>query len=233
MIRIISISLCITICLLSNVVGQDIPKLEVTGNAQTMVKPDLAILNANISSIELEYDDAIKALSNKTNKLKKQLTKLKFNENEIKTTNFSVRKNYKYKKGERIDSGFVASHAVRVEFPYDKERLTKVITALGVSEAEANMQFEFGLSNSKKKEVEADLIKDAIEDAKRKATIIESSAELKLQNIINIQYHGGGEQAPVYRYQAAARMEADNSEPTIDAKEILMRQEIQVVWAIE
>lgn len=216
-----------------DLLGQEISKLEIAGKAQLMVIPDLAILNVQITAVEMEYKQAIESLNQKTKKLQKQLVKMDFAEDAIKTINFSVRKNYVYKKGERIDSGFVASHSLRLEFPYNKERLGRLIDNLGASAIGADAQFGFDLSIEKKKEVEAKLIAMALEDANSKAKIIESSAEIELIKIIHIQYQGMSQPSPVYRYQASARMEADASPPALEAREIEMNREVMVVWSFK
>jgi len=214
-------------------VAQEKSTLEITGRARIMVRPDLAVFNAEINAIDMEYGRVIAALNKKTASIEKQLVSLDFSPEDIKTVNFSVRKNYEYKKGERIDSGFIASHVIRVEFPYDKDRLGALISALVSSTSDANIQFEFDLSASKRNEIETTLIQMGLDDASGKAKVIVGSTGLNLGKIILIRYNGESPQAPVYRMQASARMESDTGAPDLEAREIEMSREIFVIWALE
>ena len=143
-----------------------------------------------MSTLQLRYEDAIDDLNRKTKDLTKQLKKVKFKEDDIKTTNFTVHKNTIYRHSQRIDSGFIASQYLTVTFPYDKERIGEIIDKIGGSDAGANMGFSFGLSDAKRKSLRFQLIQMAVTDAREKASIIAEASGIQTQR--HLQY-------PVFR----------------------------------
>jgi uncharacterized protein YggE len=206
--------------------------MDVTGRSSVKVKPDETTINMAVSSLELKYDDAIKALNRKTRDLTRQLKKVNFNSEDIKTSNFTVNKNTVYRHGQRIDSGYRASQYLDVVFPYDKERIGDIIEKIGSSEAGANIQFSFGLSDAQRRVLREKLIVMAVEDAKEKARIIAAASGIELQGISNIHYTETGVSPPHNAFSIrGARAEAA-PQAQVEAREIEIHESIEISWNI-
>lgn len=170
----------------------DKPTLYVSGSAQLYVKPDLGILNISVSEIKLKMSDAIKSLSEKSNYYNDLLKKMGYNEKDIKTTSFSVYKNKVYRNNEYVDSGFVASQIIRLEFVYNQQVLQKIITDFSKSDKPIDFSFDFTISDELKKKTQTQLIENAVNDANSKAQIIANASKMKIKSIKSIAYGNSG-----------------------------------------
>lgn len=172
--------------------GQDAkptkPTLSITGFASIRVKPDIGILKISVSEIRLNMSDAIKTLEEKSNYYNSLLIKLGFAEKDIKTTSFDVSTNSYYSNGRMVDSGYVASQNIKLEFVYTQQTLQKIVTAFSKSEKPIDFTFEFILSEEVKQKVQSNILEVAIKDATEKAAIISKASKVKLVNIKSISY---------------------------------------------
>ena len=175
--------------------------LQITGYAEMDVMPDIGIMTMNIKEIKMEFNEAISALDKKTAKLKKQLTKLQFSKESIKTTSFQIHKNTFYDKNKLRDSGYVASQALIVKFNYSKERISEILS--NFSEASVGMQlsFSFTLSDDLTKACQHKLIVLASKDAEEKGALLAKSFGKELNEIKNLSYGSAPIQtnSPIYR----------------------------------
>lgn len=177
------------------------PTLQVTGKSEMDVMPDVGILTLSISEIKMEFNDALSALDKKTSKVKKQLSKLNFSEEEIKTRSFQIRKNTIYNRNQRKDSGYVASQSIIVEFKYSKERISELLSDFAEESVGMQLSFAFTLSEELKSETKNKLISMASKDAQQKASLLASNFGKELDKIVNLNYGTAPIQVsnPIYR----------------------------------
>ncbi len=168
------------------------PTLYVSGSAQISVKPDLGILNISVSEIKMKMSDAIKSLSEKSNYYNDLLKKMGYNEKDIKTTSFSVYKNKVYRNNEYVDSGFVASQIIRLEFVYNQQVLQKIVNDFSKSDKPIDFSFDFTISEELKKKTQNQLIENGVNDANSKAQIIANASKMKIKSIKSIAYGNAG-----------------------------------------
>jgi uncharacterized protein YggE len=166
--------------------------LNVTGVARVTVKPDLGVLNISVSEVKPKMGDAIKGLGDKSNYYNELLKKMGFNEKDLKTTSFTVSKNRIYKDNEYIDSGYVASQNIRLEFLYDQKTLQKIVSEFSKSDKSIDFNFDFELSEQLKQKVQSQIIDYAVKDGNEKAKSIAKAARLKLVRIDDITYGSWG-----------------------------------------
>lgn len=192
--------------------------LTVTGAATVVVKPDMGVLNIHVTDINLKMNESIKSLGDKSKYYIDILKKLKFEEKNIKTTSFSVTKNSIFRNDKYIDSGYIATQDIRLEFIYDDQILSKILNEFTKTNKEIDFSFSFKLSEGLKEKVQKQIIELAIQDAKQKANNISISASFKLGKIKNIHYGGyngnsGMEQLEnihPYAFKAAGQSYEDN-----------------------
>jgi len=172
-----------------------ISTLRVRGNSELSVKPTQTVISLTIKSIQPTYAGSVENLINRVDVLTKVLTDIKFKEEEIITSNFSVNENKIYVKGEWKDSGFVALQTLKIQFEQDKKRLLEVLNTTTSSNAAPEISLSFEIDNERKLKLKSELIKLAVRDAKTKADLIANEAGYKIIGIKEINYGLGYSEA--------------------------------------
>lgn len=215
------------------------PSLYVTGTAKVTAKPDLAILNISVSEIQPKMAEAIQALGDKSNFYNQLLKKLKFDEKDIKTTSFNVSKNRIYRNNAYVDSGYVASQNIRLQFPYNAQTIQKIVSEFSKNNQAIDFSFNFELSEELKAKVEAQIIEVAVKDAEAKAQVMANAAKLKLISIKNITYgKSDANFEPRYtdRYKVFEASDASNAKMesfNFTPQDIEMRDTVSIEWLVE
>ncbi len=221
--------------------NQKPPLVEVRGNASMQVPPDLAVISISFNSVELAFNKAVKSVNEKNASLLKQLEKLGFKNTEIKSNSFNAGKNSFYRNDVIVDSGYIASQSVILEFKYDQQRVTKLVDAFMETTLDLNFQFSFILSEEKLAEVRGKLIELSIQNAKERAAIIARQSKLALGNIQSIQYgYGYNEDYSLrkrlrYRDYAPIPLSASNSDTgfsDLTVQDIEVSDEVIISWLI-
>ena len=214
------------------------PTLNVTGSAKISVKPDLGILNISVSEIKPAMSDAIKALGEKSNHYNGLLKQLGFNEKDIKTTRFTVSKNIIYRDNRTIDSGYVASQNIRLEFGYSQAVLQKIVSEFSKSERPVDFNFEFELSEALKQKAQAQVIEMAVKDANDKAGVISKASNIRLAGIKAISYGSWSRDAGMQSMEriqdyAAAKQVGDMQAFNFTPDDIVLRDTLNMEWFIK
>ena len=100
--------------------------LKGTGNIS--VKPDLIIITMDLESHKYDYEETMQLATESVNILQNAIETAGFDKNELKTTNFNIRTNYKnyrdkndnYK--EKFD-GYICKQGLKLEFDFNTEVL--------------------------------------------------------------------------------------------------------------
>jgi len=210
-----------------------IPQLEVTGTAQLSMPPDTGILNINLSQIEMQFGKAISSLERKKRDIREQIQKMGFEEDAIFTDNFQVRKNTIYRNNRQIDSGFVATEQLHLEFKNTKLNLSKILTQFSESASEFNLNFSFKLSDSLRASVQDQLIQLATEDAFKKAKLISTASGTTLQKVIRIQY-GNSYNTPMRTENDMMSLRgASKMSEGFTPSDLVYNASILVMWSLE
>ncbi len=209
------------------------PQLEITGAARMAMSPDTGILNISLSQVEMQFGDAITSLENKAQDIREQIRKMGFSQEGIMTDNFQVRKNTMYRNNRQIDSGYVATQQVHLEFKNTKNNLSKILSQFSESASEFDLSFNFTLSDDLRESVGDQLIQLATKDAFKKAKLISTASGTTLKKVIRIQY-GNSYATPIraendiMSLRAASKMSEGFTPSDLD-----FSASIVVVWSIE
>ena len=212
--------------------------LKVVGTGEMKVVPDLAVMNMTVKATDMDFNKAVQKLNEKTDRLHKKLLSAGFKRDEIKTSQLNVQENGQWRDGNYIDSGFVASQSIELRFKRDQQRMARLMNAFSEEKgAEALFHFGFALSDEARQQAEEELIKKAIQDARKKGAVIANASGVKLGKVKNIIY-GQPEIRPVPMYESAMadvhmRSAKGQSMPDIEAREIEMQDTITIYWDIE
>lgn len=213
--------------------------INVVGSAKVSVSPDMGILNIRLSETKSKMNEAVSSLGKKSNYYFEVLKGLSFKEEEIKTTSFAISKNRVYKNRQYIDSGYIASQNIKLEFHYDKKVISKILNRFSKSDEQIDFSFNFKVSEKLKKDVQLQIIESAIEDAKLKSERISSSSGLSLKKIKNISYGHNGNSNNVMKstrissYDSELNNTNNGTTYNFTPENIIFSNNITIIWIAE
>lgn len=187
---------------------------DVTGESKISTVPDKAVVNLGVTV----NDSTVKATQDKANTIISAitdgLTKLGIDKKDIKTDNYSLYPNYDYQQGRKI-TGYTVNASLSISVT-DFSKLNQAIDTATAAGANQVGGISFTLSDEKRKSVENDARKEAIDDAKTKAQTLARLAGMQLGKIVNITEQPSGRPYPVpMMYQAVSDAKTtDNQVPT-------------------
>ncbi|NLA95789.1 MAG: SIMPL domain-containing protein [Clostridiaceae bacterium] len=213
--------------------------IRVTGTGQLAVQPDTTQLLLTLTGLHEEYSDAVRHSADAAGRLKEALAKAGFEQEDLKTVNFSV--NSKYESVQDSEglykqrfAGFEYDHRLKLEIPRDNERLGKALTAFLQSDVAVEFQIVYSVKDPRAAKNE--LLKNAVEDAKTKAGQLADAAGVRLGKILHIA-------CPCE--EVALRQEVMRStrfvgetvytaiSPDLEPDDIRLKESVRVTWEIQ
>lgn len=167
-------------------------KMTVKGIGSASVAPDLIVFTMDLKTSYYTYDDTMKYASKASQELLTAIVGLGFDEEDLKTTDFTVDtvyesyrdKNDNYKS--RFE-GYKCRQNFQLEFALDFDRLSQVLTALMRSSVEPVFGIRFTVKDSQG--VSEELLRSATKNAREKAEILADASGVQLGDIIDIDYN--------------------------------------------
>jgi uncharacterized protein YggE len=172
--------------------------ISVTGIASVKVKPDEAVVSLGVETIGKTANGALSANSDAMNKVINALKRLGVKENETSTSAFSISPNYndsESSSASRKVTGFTVSNSIQIE----SANINNMSKWIDISiEAGANTvnNIAFTLSEKKLADTKINLIKKALDDARRKADIAATALGSEVVGIKSINLGEIGIQFP-------------------------------------
>lgn len=215
--------------------------IRVTGKGKISVKPDTIRLRLSVEGIYPEYDETLRKSAEVVELLKDLVEQLGYERKELKTLYFNIDTEYesyqeKDKSWKRRFQGYKYVHRMKIEFPADNQKLGKMLYALAHCPVEPEFSIEYTVADPEAAKNE--LLGEAVKDSMAKAGILAAAANVKLGNIVNIDY-SWGEVDFVSRplEELSLRCCEDVCEPTsynmdIEPDHIDMSDTVTVVWNI-
>lgn len=157
---------------------------DVTGESKVTTAPDKALVSLGITVNESTVKRAQDKANTIMNSMNAELGKLGIEKKDIKTENYSLYPNYDYAIDQRI-TGYSINASVSVSMT-DFSKLNQAIDAATSVGANQIGGISFTLSDEKKKDVENQARKEAIQHAKEKAETLAGLAGMRLGKIVNI-----------------------------------------------
>ncbi|BDD11793.1 hypothetical protein FUAX_42250 (plasmid) [Fulvitalea axinellae] len=216
--------------------AQQVGTIKVAGKGEVSVAPNTVTLSMSVESRDKDYTACVTNLNEQTEALKKALRKVGFNEKDILTTNYNVRRETRYNNQSRRSDfiGYLATHYLKVSFPFDKSRLNKAVNALSAKAGQASFNIAFSVSDTEA--LKAQLAKSAVTDATKKAEALAQAAGLKLGYIQSIEYGN----IPVrysnagYQFDAEVSMmrKSESAVADINPEDVKNTADVTVVWVV-
>lgn len=216
--------------------------IRVTGRGRIAVRPDKTRISIVLKGRAREYAKALQQSSEDTELLKDLLSTLGFERSDLKTLSFDVDESYEtyhedntYK---RRFKGYTFEHDLKVEFFSDNQRLGKILYALAHSPIHPEFSISYFVSDpdaAKNK-----LLGKAVEDARKKALVLSTAAQVKLKDIQSIDYSWQQiefEFSPMNRMMSSSIREEVLSEASYDLNiepdDIEASDTVTIIWEIE
>ncbi len=216
--------------------------IRVTGKGKISVKPDTIRLRISLEDTFREYDDALKHFADSVELLKDMMEGLGYDRKALKTVYFNIDTEYESyqdrdKSWKRRFEGYKYTHRMNLEFPADNKRLGKILYALAHCPVSPEFSIEYTVADPEAAKNE--LLGEAIKDSMAKANVLATAANVKLGNIVNIDYSWGKVDfvsRPLEELSLRC-CEADAREPAsydmdIEPDDIDMTDTVTVVWNI-
>src|ERR687889_1641148 len=169
----------------------------VMGSAQTMVKPDKVALSLSVETTNTTANEALNANSEAMNNTLEALKAAGVKENETSTSFFNISPNYNITQEDEdsqpIETRDFISYTVTNSITVDSFNLFNVsqwidtAVELGVNDISS---ISFSLSDEKSKLIKNDLLRQAVANAKTRASIAASALGLKVIGVKSIIIEG-------------------------------------------
>lgn len=212
--------------------------ITVKGRGNVETKPDLIILSMSLEAREEDYADTVESAARDINTVRKALVTVGFDADCIKTTDFRVDTNYesyKDKSGNWKQKfvGYQCTHKLKLEFDFSMKLLNKTLSAIRKCSVTPVFNIAFSVKDSAA--VSEQLLVNAVNNATQKAAVLASAANVKLGDIINIDYNWG--ELQLYSDTKLAEplyCASDIATPLeIDPDDIKVNDTVTVTWSIE
>lgn len=167
-------------------------EITVTGQAELSVVPDIARITVGVSTTPLASADvALNQMAESFNQVLGAVKGVGVDEDDVKTTNFSVSPQYDFIDGRQVLRGFIASENVVVTVR-DLTKVGEVISS--ATSTGANQIGGISFEIDEEEGVRAQAEEAAIEQAKGKAERIAKSLGAKLGGVKSYNVSGGSDQ---------------------------------------
>ncbi len=193
----------------------------VTGSASTNTKGDKVILSLGVDTINKTAEKALQSNSKLMNKVINALKESGVQQNETRTSSFTITPNYNYTQyGDRgILIGFTVSNSIQIE-SYHVANVSQWVDRAVQAGANTVNDITFAVSEKKLQDVNNNLLKEAVANAKSKADIVASAAGLHVAGIKSITV---GEVSlpplPVPIYSKSSGFDGESATPILAGEE--------------
>jgi len=206
----------------------------VEGKSELKALPDEAVLLLTLTETAMTTSDVTNALNKKSKAVSDALKKSGAKDYTFTADNYYVNVNRIYTKGTSKDSGYVASQQLRVVVTDTGDHLVKAMEAVQQA-VDFSFQLQFRVSEDKRKGYETELLKLALEDAKRQAQVIAETMGITEFRVHQVDYTSGTTFPPVlYRAEAMMmKMADDRVGPTLQAEEQTISDNVRVTFRFE
>jgi uncharacterized protein len=203
--------------------------LKIKGTGEANAFPDQIRIMFTIVSQNMNYEQVMSELNQRTEILKADIMASGFKREDIKTTQFNVNTEYDYVNGQRIFKGYVAKHEMKLVFPFNQTRLNQLLTRLSTSASRAEFQVFFEVSDEEG--VKQVVLKDAVRNARLNAEAIAEAASVKLGKILNIQYDW--QEARIQPAFELKQMAVMSGTVDVNPDDVKVTDSVFIEWEIE
>ena len=212
----------------------------VRGTGRLSLKPDTIEASINLNSRHKEYSEAMRLASARANALAEALLALGFEKDELKTGFLNVHTEYEGCHDERgnyrqVFVGYACGQSMTLRFPFDTERLSRVLAAMSACDSEPELNIAFTVRD--RGSATDALLESAAKDAEHRARVLAHALGAELGRIMAVDH---GVQNPVFysptRVNASAKMafseEAACMDMGVSPENIELTENASFIWEL-
>lgn len=211
--------------------------ITVKGVGSVKTKPDYVVISLSLKGEDMDYVTAVNKANEKIELLKRALSSIGFDADDLKTLNFSARTVYKnVRKGYEYSSvfaGYVVDYQLKLAFDFTPKRLSEALTSIANSGADAEFSISFTVKEPEK--VAGELLISATENARQKAEVLVRASGKSLGELISIDYNWAEIDVisrSSYAVAAAPNMLREAAVPEFTPDDIESRDSVTFIWEI-
>lgn len=212
--------------------ANEVPKtvVQVTGNSQKEVTPDVARITISINSVNASLEKAKNENAQIVNQVFEKLNEQEVTKEQIKTSTYQVNPIYNYEKaGLPKLEGYRVTNSLEIRTSIDKIGiLVNEVTNAGANEINS-IRFETANETDSKNEA----LKDAVTDALKKAEVIATALNKRVAKITLVNESGEFYRPVMMESRALKSSSADGAIPTISAGKVTIGATVQVTVELE
>lgn len=212
--------------------------ITVKGIGNVTAKPDLITLSMSLDTLHNDYSSTIEKAAQDVNTIRRTLVDVGYDAEVLKTTDFRIATNYESYKDKSDNwkqrfKGYQCTHKLKLEFDFSMKLLNKTVSA--ITACSVNPVFDIMFSVKDKAAVSEQLLTSAVYNAVQKASILATAANVKLSDIINIDYNWGELQLfSDMRISDPLCCASDSSTALeIEPDDIKVNDTVTVTWSIQ
>jgi uncharacterized protein YggE len=156
--------------------------ISVSASGEAEAEPDQAVLRVAVLARADDANAVREQIAENVTQMREALRDAGLSDDRIRTTSFRIEQEYREENGERRPAGFRGIHALEITLSNVSRAGTVVDTAVE-NGADRVDGVELTLSEERRREVRADALRDAMENARANADVIAESANLTLEGV--------------------------------------------------
>ena len=215
--------------------------ITVKGTGAVKVAPDCVVLSMDLKTQDMDYGKAMDLAAKRIDHLKSAVVNAGFADDDLKTTSFNVETDYVSRKNwqdeyERVFNGYAVSQSLKLSFDFDTKVLAKALTVVASCEAHPELSIHFTVKHPE--EVSEALLRDASENAFKKAQLLCSASHVKLGQLVKIDYNWG--ELDIYSRtgydvdsECMPMMACSQAVPDITPDNIDVHDTVTFIWEIQ
>lgn len=201
--------------------------IQVAATGQAETTPDQAIVRVAVLARADDADVVRERLAENATRMREALRGIGLADDQIRTVAYSIDQEYREEAGDRVPAGFRGFHAFEITLS-NVTRAGAVIDAAVENGAERVDRVELTLSEERRREVRAEALRDAMENARADAEVIAESANLTITGV-----HTATTGDTNFRPVRAETLEADAARPAqtdIESGPVTVTAQVQVTF---
>jgi len=229
------IMLMFTVCLLvsTTVFANGVPQIttvQVTGNSQKEIAPDIAKISLSISNINSNIEQAKNENTQSSNQVFAKLKEQGITDQQIKTEAYRIDPIYSYENDKLPKlKGYKVINSIEVTASIEQVGIIiNELTNVGANEINS-IRFE----KINATEVKNDALNDAVKDALKKAEVIAKALDKHISGVKIVNESGNSYRPVMMESRAYKAASLDAGAPPIAAGKITVESSVQVTVELE
>jgi len=204
--------------------------IRVQGHGSASQAPDRIQISLTVEETSADFSAAIEGSNDRIAAIRAVSEKCGIDPGLLRTNRFHVRDETEYTGGRTVHIGFIATHSVGVDLPFDQNLVGKFLATLSGSKADPSVGISFGVSDPEL--LKQRVLADAVANATTRAETIATAAGIRLGCIETIEYGYAEIRVSSETHEMGSSVLCDSA-PDIRPEAINAEDTVTITWAIE